>query len=144
MTGFYCLNLAMRYDLKEGLELAERILASDNVMTRYREYAVLTIAKLGGDEQVSILEQLLDDPAVCQQRTDSKTKIKTQTQVRDIALAAIIFMSGEDPKEFGFTQLRENPTYVFVSSTAGFVGDQQREESRRKWREFSRRVPTQP
>ena len=145
MTGFYCLNLAMRYDLKEGLGLAERILASDNVMTpRYREYAVLTIAKLGSDEHVSILEPLLDDPTVCQQRTDPKTKIKTQTQVRDIALAAIIFMSGEHPKKFGFAQLRENPTYVFVSSTAGFASDQQREESRRKWQEFSSRVPARP
>ena len=104
-------------------------------VARYREYAILTIAKLGDDKHLPILEELLDDQSVCQQRTDAKTKVTTQTQVRDIALAAIIHLSGEDPKQFGFTQLRENPLSVFVSNTAGFANDQQRQESLHKWQQ---------
>ena len=105
MTGYYCLNLAMRYGFAQGAELAARILAQDDVQTNYRECAILAIAKLGSERHKPLLEDLLDDPTVCQTRHDPKSQTTTQTQIRDVALAGLIHLSGSDPRQFGFTQL---------------------------------------
>lgn len=138
MTGYYCLNLAMRHNFPEGVGLARRILAQNNLPLHYREYAILAIAKLGDAKQVPALEGLLEDHSICRTRKDPKSRTTMQTQVCDIALATIIHLSGQDPRKFGFTQLRTNPLYVFVTNTAGFADDQQRIESRRKWDTFVR------
>jgi hypothetical protein len=139
VTAYYCLNLSIRYDLPEGLGLAETLLAHQNTPARHKELAILTIAKLGDTTHIPILEQIMEDQSVCQNRLDPKSKVTFQSQVRDVALAAIIQLSGEDPKQFGFHHLQTNSMYVFVLTSIGFASDEQRMQSRAMWADFCRR-----
>jgi hypothetical protein len=138
-SGYYCLTLAMRHNLTEGVGLARRVLAQEDVPIHYREYAILTIAKLGNAQDLPTLQALLEDRSVCRTRKDARSNVTMQTEARDIALAAIIHLSGEDPKQFGFAQLRTNPLYVFVTTTIGFASERERLATRQKWDDFCRR-----
>lgn len=133
--GYYGLRLAMQYDLAEGLPAAEKMLA-DDTPSYYRQYAILTFAKLGGKEHIPRLEKLLADATICTtHRVDDQTY---QTQFRDIALVAILHLYGEDPKEFGFERAREHSQYVYAPYTLGFKDDEERQVAIEKWEAFRR------
>ncbi len=122
--GYYGLRLAMQYDLAEGLPAAEKMLA-DDTPSYYRQYAILTFAKLGSKEHIPRLKKLLADATVCTtHRVDDETY---QTQYRDIALVVILHLYGQDPKEFGFERAREHSQYVYAPYTLGFKNDEERQ-----------------
>jgi len=136
-TAYYRLMLAMRYDLKEGLDVAVEMLTTSGMSHHYKQYAMLTIAKLDAKQHIGLLEKLLEDKSQCTAHTTVRNGKRTvyQTQVRDVALASIIHLSGEDPKNFGFDRLvRANP-YLFSPGTMGFENDEQRNKTFDKWKE---------
>jgi hypothetical protein len=138
-TAYYRLMLAMRYDLKEGLDVAEEMLTTAGMSHHYKQYAMLTIAKLDAKQHMGLLEKLLEDKSQCTAHTTVRNGKRTvyQTQVRDVALASIIHLSGEDPKKFGFDRLvRANP-YLFSPGTMGFENDEQRKKTFEKWKEHA-------
>lgn len=134
-TTYQSLLLALRRDLKEGLALAEKVLRDENQPVNSKQYAVLTVGKLGNKEKhLKLLEPLLQDHSVCSQ----KTKRTLEVQLRDVALAAIVHLAGMNPKEFGFKRLQSNTAYLFVPNSMGFGDDQEREQSIKKWESLSR------
>lgn len=128
--------LAMQYDLRSVLEPARKYLTRTDVSSSMRLYAVLAIAKLGTAEDVDVLRPLLDDATQCWVWQAGKERISTQ--VRDAALAAVIHLSGGNPRDFGFDRLQMNPQTLYAPHTLGFADDQQRAAARRAW-ESSRR-----
>jgi len=134
-SGYQSLMLSMRYDLKEGLIPARKMLKDGAMPQHYRQYAILTIAKLGGKEDVEFLKPYLKDKSVCTTHrvTKGKDKITYQTQIRDVALATMIHLSGQDPKKFGFSRLQANSSTLFNASTMGFENDEKRNEAVKKW-----------
>ena len=135
--GYYSLRLAMAYDMPEGLVAAGKMLDA-RTEAYYRQYAILTFAKLGTKQDLPRLEKLLGDAALCSTHTvDDVTYI---TQFRDIALVAVLHLSGEDPTEYGFTNLRPHDDYVYSPYTIGFAGEVDRQAAFTKWEEFRRTV----
>lgn len=135
--GYYTLRLAMAYDLKEGLTAAEKIL-DGNGPSYYKQYAILTIAKLGSKQHIPFLLKLLDDASVCS--SHRVNNVSYETQFRDIALVAILHVLGEDPKEFGFDRIRANSQYVYSSYTIGFETDEQRKAVFDKWDSYYKKI----
>jgi hypothetical protein len=85
------------------------------------------------------LESLLDDKTVCYTvRSGSDT---FETQVRDIALAALVEISGQDPREYGFSRLSRTRTAATTPQMLGFTTSQenQRDEGVKKWRAYRER-----
>jgi len=133
-TAYQSLSLAMRFDLKEGLVPAAKLLENPGNQAYIRQNAILAIAKLGDDSHMKLLESLLEDESKC---TAHKVKNVTyETQIRDVALAALLLMKKQDPKKFGFDRIQTNTTNVFSTNTVGFQNDEARKKSLTKWKEF--------
>jgi hypothetical protein len=129
---FQNLALAMRYEMKEGLVAARQLIENPGNQPYIRQNAILAIVKLGGRSDIPLLETLLEDESRCAiQKMEDKTY---ETQLRDVALAAILLIKGKDPKDFGFDRLQRHDMNVLVTGSVGFVSDEERLEAREKFR----------
>lgn len=133
-TAYQGLTLAMRYDLKEGLTPALEVVKNPGNQPYIRQHGVLAIAKFGDKSHEPILESLLDDETQCSsQKAGEKTYL---TQIRDVALVALLVLRERDPKEFGFDRIVENTTTVFMTNSVGFENDEERKIVFDKWFEL--------
>lgn len=140
-TAYQGLMLAMRHDLKEGLGAARKVLDSPAMPQHYKQFALLAVAKLGTEADLPQLEKFLDDTAICGAMTVAKgnERVILQTQLRDVALAAVIHLSGQEVKPFGFPHVQSNTQMLFNVNTLGFEDDEQRAAARKNWEEFKTR-----
>ena len=127
-------RLAMRYNLSEGLVPALEVVSSGG-SNSHLQYAILAVGKLGGREHVPVLEKLLDNQAVL-----GTTRLNNQPnatcEVRDMALAVILHLTGQDPKQYGFKRLRQDSQNLFSANSAGFANDVERKTAFKKWAEW--------
>lgn len=137
---FSVLLLAIREDLRAGVLLARSMVDDPGRTTQaipnnlHLAYSILAIAKLGSTEDIPFLEKLFDndnDIVPLNQREPF------ESQVRDIALAAAIHLSGRNPREFGFTRITADANYLFSYRTVGFANDAERSAAFEKWRKTS-------
>jgi len=63
-------------------------------------------------------------------------KTKYRTQIRDIALAVLVHLSSQDPKQFGFDRIRKNSLYLFDPHSLAFADDESRATAILHWAEF--------
>lgn len=142
--AYVALQLAMRYDLTEGLAPAIRTLSgqanNQASLPFVRQFAILTIAKFGDPAHRELLEGLLDDPTPCSSLTIEK--VRYETQLRDVALAALWKIHGQDPREHGFgNRVQDHPQVVFNTGTLGFPNDDERSAALAAWREWREMQP---
>lgn len=131
------LVLATQYELKEGLVPARRIIRSDQQQQYVVQFAVVTIARLGGKQDIPLLEPLLGDATHLTQRRVGSDSRLVEVQLRDVALAALVHLSGQDFADYGLRHIQPNPQTVFTPNSACFDTDDQRTAAIRKWREYS-------
>jgi hypothetical protein len=130
------MSLAIRYDLKEGLVPAIKVIQAQGNQPYLRMQGVMTVVKLGDSSHLALLESLLEDTAKCSvQRVNN---VQFETQIRDVALAAILVMKKQDPKQFGFDRFQDVPQSGINVSTVGFENDEKRNQALAKWREFKK------
>jgi hypothetical protein len=141
-AAYQTLFLAMQYDLKEGLVPAEKLLKNPGEQPYARQQAILTVTKLGDDSYVELLESLLEDAARC--TAHRVNNVTYETQIRDVALVAILILKKQDPKSFGFDRIQLNPTTSFSTSTVGFANDDTRKKAYKKYDEFRSRENGSP
>ncbi len=130
--------LAMQFDLPVGVTLAKGILQKDKSPKHMQLYAMLTMAKLG-DKDDAELHNLLKG------RLENITPLNAtviddkalQTQVRDVALAALLHLQGQGLKQFGFEFVQEQPMMLFAPHTLGFENDEKRSVAFEKWKGLS-------
>ena len=139
--GYYSLRLSMKHELPEGLAAAEKMLSGDTP-AYYRQYAILTYAKLGDKTKIPRLIEMLGDTTVC---TTHRVNDDTyQTQFRDIALVAVLHLAGYDPQMFGFERIRPHSEYVYSPYTLGFKDAKDREAAFAKWEKIKPKVIPSP
>ncbi len=145
-VAYQNIQLSLRYNIKEGVHPALRIIRDKSAATYTKLYATLALGKLGGSEHLAALRPLLDDNQVCTTRTTivNGNRSVFQTQVRDAALAVTIHLRGQKPKDFGFEQISSNTQTLFNSSSMGFNTDQQRKEACDKWDQWAKQHPLKP
>lgn len=134
------ITLALRHDLDEGLAPAIRLLSGGQnvLLPSDRPIAVLAVGRFGDLSHVAHLENLLTDSTPYMQNQSIDHQVM-ETQLRDLALAALWKMHGEDPRKHGFhDQVREDPHLLFVPQTLGFANEQQRHTALENWRKFRR------
>ena len=102
-------------------------------------YAILLIGKHGTKEDVSLLTPLLSNNKVFQRRVMviGKTRKQVEIQVRDVALATIVHLSGQKHKDYGFDQIQPHPMTLFQIHTLGYSENKQREAAIEKWKAWS-------
>jgi hypothetical protein len=95
------LTVAESLELKDAAEVAIRLLATPGPST-YRTRAASTLVRLGTKEHLPALEKLMTDDAVLT-RIQGATAV-VEIQVRDMALATSLLITGQDPEGYGFVE----------------------------------------
>jgi hypothetical protein len=128
------LHFALHYEMPEGLQPARRVLDRGDGISSVKQFAILVLTKLGTPDDDPLLEKMLDDATVvaAQRRVNN---VRITTQVRDLALAGLLYRADEEFQDFGLPPLRPHPTTVFVTTTIGFPSDQAREKAIAQWRQ---------
>ena len=134
VLAYQGMQLATQFEMKEGLVPALKLLKNANTQAQLRQYAVLFVAKLGEPSHIELLEKMLDDPSPC--GTWQVANVNISTQLRDVALAAVLILHKKDPKQFGFERLQMSNPYGFAPMTAGFESEEKRAKTFDKWRAF--------
>jgi hypothetical protein len=127
-------------DLRAGQDsavpVAREILRDPETPRTEKQYALLALTKSVSAEDEALIASFLNDSSPIDTYFSGGEVL--ESQVRDVALAASIFRSGKDPKEFGFRNLRRDPKTAFIVSSIGFVNAEERAEAFEKWSEVAR------
>lgn len=134
-TTYRWLALAIRHDLPEGLAPAERELKRSGSPPHVILYALLTFGRLGNETHIAMLEPFLDDHTPYTTRPMKDDKSQVQVQFCDIALAAMVHLAKQNPKDFGLTA-PPSDEFLFTVEYLGFESDELRNAAIAKWRAF--------
>jgi hypothetical protein len=77
---------------------------------------------------------LLDDRTVIDTYFSNGRDI--ELQVRDVALAAVIHLDGQDPQTFGFADRKLDPARLYAPLSLGFEDETKRTAALRQWNTF--------
>ncbi len=131
------LVLAATLELKpETLAIATRVLDSEDSPTGSRQIAILMMSRFGEQREVKQLEALLADATSCGTVQVEKPPHQVELQIRDVALAALLHMTGQNLKEYGYESAQEHGPTVFQVGTLGFADAATRDAALKKWSEW--------
>ena len=103
-----------------------------------RQYALLCFAQFGKEADIPLLEKMLDDASPCDQARIAN--IVVVTQVRDIALAALVEITKQKHEEYGFERLQRHRQQVFYQRTLGFTTEAKRNAALATWHAYRQRT----
>ncbi|MBC8351098.1 MAG: hypothetical protein H8E66_03880 [Planctomycetes bacterium] len=132
----YALHLGLSHGLKGCLPRAREVFASPVASISDRIYACLCLAKFGDASDVPLLEAYLDDVNICAQ--DQINGVVVVTEIRDLALAALVHLTEQSPKDFGFDRILPDRRVVFSLKSLGFRDEQSRVQAIAAWHEYRR------
>lgn len=134
ITAYRNLIMAMQYNLKDAIAPALALVEPPGGQPHLEQYAILAIGKLGERKHVPALLPLLDDSRSV--GVPDRTGRQSDTQIRDVALAAIVHLTGQKLSDYGFVHAKSNPLILFNTNTLGFNDPAQRDEALSKWRSW--------
>ncbi|MCC7423138.1 MAG: hypothetical protein IT428_22915 [Planctomycetaceae bacterium] len=126
--------IGLNYDIPECIHPAVAMCRAGAALGM-QQYAMLAVARFGNVAHVPVLETSLRNTAVIGPTAQNK-KTTWESRVQDFALAALIQVTGQDPKDYHFKRLEKNPQFVFSPNTIGFTSADDRDAALRKWREW--------
>ena len=104
--------------------------------------AVEAVARLGGKPYAATLSALLDDQRMCTQRVVNEKP--QEIQVRDVTLAWLLNITGQDPVPYGlqeaaqwFNAVKQAPGNAFNFANFYFAAPAARDAALKKWAEWS-------
>ncbi len=132
----YAMQLVLKYDLREqGPRIAKKVLDNPGNSSSAVPYAAILLGRFGTVKDAARLESHLANTQVF--HTWSNTQLKKEPiriQVRDVVLAMLIRLHGEDPSAYGFKLLQADEQMIYKVYTMGFLKDSQREAAFAKWK----------
>lgn len=141
------ISAASSLDLPEGLDTAIQCLQMDDIPGLHRRAAISMVARMGRAEHIPVLESLLDDKLVVYRGTgrDPEGRLVTYTgQMGDVALAALVCLTGQEYGDYGFVADRQDDLRRPLPLTlAGFPSGDDREAARQRWIEYRNSNPTE-
>jgi hypothetical protein len=128
------LTLAAQLELKpETLTIATRVLASSDSLPGSKQISILMIGRFGDRHDLGLIEKLLSDETSCGKVQVDDPPRQVDLQMRDIALAAMLHMTGQNLHEYGYHFVQEFAPTVFQVGTLGFSDDEARAAALNKW-----------
>ena len=129
--------IAQQLQLKEALPLAVKTINAKTAPPYTRGMAVLFVGRMGAKEYARNLEPLLADPsAMGTIRTGTGT---INAQMRDVALAALIELSGQNIHDYNFPYMQNYKGYRGTINLPpyyyGFGDDAARAAALKKWQD---------
>jgi hypothetical protein len=129
------LELAGELQLKEAADWAAAVALDKAASGRVRGRALLTLARVGSAQVVPRLSGLLEDETPVGDR--KLGNVTLHAQVRDVALAVVLRLSGAAPADFGFPYLQAVPGVKYPPSAAclGFATAAERQAAFKRWKD---------
>lgn len=128
------LVLARTLDLPDGIPLAARIAVEDRLPVYTRVQAIQYIGQKGKAADRTRLEPLLGDTTSL--GSMSHNGVRLATQMRDVALAALVHLDGKKLADFGFLYPKQTgldfPRIPFQGF--GFRSNAERDQALTRWR----------
>jgi hypothetical protein len=143
-SAYMAMNMAMNYGLDDGMVPALKVLKNEaNRVPHVSLYALMTVAKLGNESHLPLIEKLLDDKNIITRMQENK--VIHDIQVRDAALAAAILLSKQDLKTYFANRpdlQSADPQQVFYNARLiGFSSEEDRAAVHKKWAEYKAKQP---
>ncbi|MFP6620003.1 MAG: hypothetical protein VB877_11700 [Pirellulaceae bacterium] len=151
------LRLSLQHEIPAGLQLAmETLQESKNLSGSYQAYCVHVIAMMGGKNYSRSLNDLLTNQTVCSRRilTKNGMKVELTVEIRDVALAWLLFLHEQDHKQYGMLQAKATldrtrlvtrvPSLSVSTSSLGYSNTSQRPKAMKKWQAFIADHPLPP
>ncbi len=143
------LLVAMRYHCRDHAASAcDRILCDTSAPASWQGTAVLSSALLSSKESTVPSSQDAVDQQLLQRLNDRRRigvvmmipeyKKVLHTEVRDVALATLLYRHQIDPRMSGFVDLQADPALLFRVESLGFATATERELAHKKGRELLR------
>jgi hypothetical protein len=135
------LNLISSLSLREAiglpLDVATKAEPYAEVQPINRAEAILVIGQYGEAKHADKLEPLLQDSTVCMPlQAPQPGQPMANVQIRDVALAVMLHLSGQRPQDYGFARARLHPQQKFVLESLHCESDEKRAEALAKWQAF--------
>ncbi len=96
-------NIARNLELPEGAGVAARLAGLKTASSYTRAQAVMALSRMEAKEHLPTLESLLADDSVVMAGRRPVVDAD-DIQLRDVALAAALLLTGQDPEDYGFSQ----------------------------------------
>jgi hypothetical protein len=107
------LQLARQVNVPETLELGLKVIREKQFTAQNRAEALLIVARQGKKEHLPVVEPLMSDTTVV--GTTGINGVALTAQLRDVALAAAITMTGQKVRDYDF------PFFKIINFDMGFV-----------------------
>jgi len=133
------MSLIVQCELKEMLPLAVKVIETKTQPQYVRAMAMLVVGKFGTTAEIPMLQKYFDDEALLGQFQINN--VMGVTQVRDVALAMAIHLSGQTPKDYGFEMLANQPLNFTYFYNLGFSSKENREAAQKKWKASQMKSP---
>jgi hypothetical protein len=98
--------------------------------------AILAVGKFGSEENLAALETLLDDRREClpRRQVNGPGSELASVQIRDVALAALLRLTSQEPVAYGFIHARPHPQMLFDVTSLYLESDARRAAALEQWR----------
>lgn len=130
--NYQAMMLGLLYDLDATLAPAARLLKDANVNGQQRGYALLVLGKFGDRDGLEQIEPLLKDQQICLRAQVNNQQI--EIQIRDVALAMLVHLTGQDLKEYGYQRAAKHPKFAYHLNSLNFPDDAARQKALAKWK----------
>jgi len=144
MAAYQGMVIALNLGLDDGMVPALKILNGQGNRQPYTsQYALMTVAKLGSESHLPLVEKFLDDKSVVTRMQENK--VTYDVQVRDAALATAVLLTKQQFKTyFGErpNQQTTDPQQIFFNPRViGFTDEEKRAETHKKWADYKAKQP---
>ncbi len=120
------LQIGLTNEIPESVRIAKNIL--NQAPDQRTATAASAIGRFGEPQDKELLLNLFEDTTVVSQHSINNRIISVQ--LRDVALAACIKLSGEQPAKFGFDDAHGG----FLNAMIGFSDEEKRSAAFKKWK----------
>jgi hypothetical protein len=106
------LSESRQYRLPEVVPVARQVARNATIDAQHRAVAALALADLGGAAELPTLRAMMDDKTEWSRVREGRDPDgpTLTVQLRDVAVGAVLLLSGQDPGEFGFPAFRDPGT----------------------------------
>jgi hypothetical protein len=125
------LRIGIQFEFPDAVEPALELISGIGATTEERQRALLVIARFGNPDHVSAVESLLADeePLLVYGRSSERDTPRMQ----DLALLTLVHLTGQNPQQYGFDELRPDAATLYEARSVSFVDREARRRAFRQW-----------
>jgi hypothetical protein len=116
------LKISLVYQCDEtAIDMSSQLLATSNSAPASIATALILQSRLEPTKARATLCHWLHDDRVCHVWQVAAVRHRAvQTEVRDVAMAMLLYLEGHDPRQFGFEDIEGDPETIFREFSMGF------------------------